>query len=86
MPFVGKALVVKEQYGPEYRFIGRGGGQHVFRVDPGGDREFEFMLFAGWSEGAVHNNPGDFNAYVKRSALEFNHPLESRYVAMEKKD
>ena len=43
------------------------------------------MLFAAWSEGAVLNNPQDFEAYVKRSALEFNHPARTAFIAREEK-
>jgi hypothetical protein len=85
MPFVGKAMVVKEKYRPEYQFVEHAGGQHTFRVTEDKNHSFEYMLFAGWSEGAVHNNPDDFERYVKRSALEFNHPPEIMYNSMEKK-
>jgi hypothetical protein len=85
MPFIGKALVVMEKYEPQYRFIQRAGGQHTFRLTAGEDKSFEYMLFAGWSEGAVHNNAKDFEAYVRQSAREFNHPLETRYIGIEEK-
>ncbi|MGW8315248.1 MAG: DUF4861 family protein [Bacteroidales bacterium] len=85
MPFVGKALVVKEKYKPEYQYVDRAGGQHTFRVNAAEDHHFEYMLFAGWSEGAVHNNQGDFEQYVVQSALEFNHPVETEFVATERK-
>ena len=85
MPFVGKAMVVKEKYRPEYQFIDRTGGQHTFRVNAPQDHSFEYMLFAGWSEGAVHNNQDDFKKYVQQSALEFNHPVDISYISTEEK-
>jgi hypothetical protein len=85
MPFVGKALVVKDKYKPEYQFIERAGGQHTFRVDAPEDHSFEYMLFAGWSEGAVHNNQEDFEQYVQQSAREFNHPAETVFITSEVK-
>lgn len=85
MPFVGKALVVKDEYKPQYQFIERAGGQHTFRVANAMDHRFEYMLFAGWSEGAVHNNPEDFETYVRQSAREFNHPLQTRFIGYEEK-
>jgi len=83
MPFVGKAIVVKEMYSPEYQYVDRARGQHTFRLNASPNHAFEYMLFAAWSEGAVHNTPQDFEKYVKQSALEFNHPVEIAFAGQE---
>ena len=38
-----------------------------------------------WSEGAVYNNQEDFEAYVRKTSLEFNHPIEIDFVKIEEK-
>ncbi|MFH0758391.1 MAG: DUF4861 family protein [Bacteroidota bacterium] len=86
IPFVGKAIVVKDQYHPVYRFTACAGGNHTFRVSPDSDNRFEYALFAAWSEGAVYNNQEDFKAYVQRSSLEFNHPVDISFVNVELKN
>ena len=65
MPFIGKALVVKDKYKPEYQFTENAGGNHTFRVTPDGENRFEYMLFAAWSEGAVYNTQQDFELIPK---------------------
>jgi hypothetical protein len=85
IPFVGKALVVKDKYLPEYQFTPNAGGNHTFKVTPDSKNQFEYMIFAGWSEGAVYNNQKDFEAYVKKTALEFNEPIDIEYEELEKK-
>ncbi len=85
VPFIGKALVVKDQYQPEYQFTPNSGGNHTFKVSPDVNNSFEYMLFAAWSEGAVYNTQKDFEAYVQQSAMEYDHPLEIDFVKVEKK-
>lgn len=85
MSFIGKALVVKDKYKPEYQFTTNAGGNHTFRVTPDSENRFEYMLFAAWSEGAVYNNLEDFEEYVVNTSIEFNNPIEIGFVNLEKK-
>ncbi len=73
--FVGTALIVRDQYQPHYVYVPSNGGNHTFAVAPNADRSFEFMLAAGWSEGAVNRTPAEFQDYVTRTAREYNAPL-----------
>jgi hypothetical protein len=73
--FVGTALVVRDAYAPSYRFVPDFNGNHAFSVTPNAAREFEYMLAAGWSEGAVNRSAADFQDYVLRTAREYNAPL-----------
>nr|WP_321268647.1 hypothetical protein [uncultured Sulfurimonas sp.] len=62
--FVGNALVVKDMYKPEYRYLKGFGGNHTFRIPQTDDLSYEYMIFAAWSEGAVYNTPELFKEYV----------------------
>lgn len=74
--FVGTALVVPEKYAPEYVFAPERGENHVFRIKPNADRSFEYLMAAGWSEGAVNRNADEFQRYATRAAEEYNAPPE----------
>jgi hypothetical protein len=73
--YVGTALVVPEKYSPEYVFVPGFSENHAFRVRPNQDLSFEYLIAAGWSEGSVNTNAGEFEAYVRRTAEEFNAPV-----------
>jgi len=81
--FVGKAMVVKDQYEPEYQFVPAHGGNHVFRINSPSGTSFEYCIFAAWSEGAVLNNPEEFIAYVLKSREEFTHPVVCSFGGLE---
>ena len=83
--FIGKALVVKDKYKPEYQYTENCGGNHTLRITPDSENRYEYMIFAAWSEGAVYNNKEDFEAYVQTTALEFNNPAVIEFIALEKK-
>jgi len=85
LPFIGKAIVVKEKFNPEYRYAEYEEGQHTFCVTPDTDNRFEYALFAAWSEGAVYNNREDFEKYVTTTAVELNNPVETFFVRYEEK-
>lgn len=74
--FVGTALVVPESYSPEYVFVPAYDGNHTYRIMPNEERAFEYLIAAGWSEGAVNQTAEEFREYVLRTAEEFNSPLE----------
>ena len=85
VPFVGKALVVKDKYLPQYQFTPNAGGNHTFKISPDSENRFEYMLFAAWSEGEVYKNQEEFEAYVQKTAMEFNHPIEIGFARIELK-
>lgn len=74
--YVGTALVVPEKYSPEYVFVPAFRENHVFRIAPNEERVFEYLVAAGWSEGAVNRTAEEFQDYVLRTAEELNSPLE----------
>ena len=73
--FVGTALIVPEKYAPEYVYIPSFQGTHAFRIKPGHDLSFEYVVAAGWSEGSMNRSPEEFRDYVLRVAEEFNSPV-----------
>jgi hypothetical protein len=84
--FIGTALIVKDKYKPEYQFISKHGGNHSFRIGAPQDHSFEFMLSSAWSEGAVYNNAKEFSDYIKKTALEYNDPVQTSFVRKQKKE
>lgn len=86
IPFIGKAIVVKDIFKPEYQYTEDFGGNHTLRVTPNGENSFDYIIFAAWSEGAVYNNQNDFEEYVKNTALEFNSPVEIKFISLEVKE
>ncbi len=85
LPFIGKAIVVKDIYKPEYQFTKVAGGNHTFRVTCDPQNRFEYMIFAAWCEGAVYNNRKDFEKYVQTTSLEYNNPVKTAYVKIQEK-
>jgi len=84
--FIGTALVVKDIYKPEYQFVADHKGNHTFRITAPMDRSFEFMVSSAWSEGAVYNNKKDFSDYIKKTRLEYNSPVQSNFIQIQKKE
>ena len=84
--FIGSALVVKDEYKPEYRFIESNSGNHAFAITQPQGNTFEFMLSSAWSEGAVYNTPEAFTEYIRKTALEYNNPLQTRFTAKQEKE
>jgi hypothetical protein len=84
--FIGTALIVKDIYKPEYQFVSDHKGNHTFRISAPRDHSFEFMLSSAWSEGAVYNNKTDFSDYIKKTRLEYNSPVQSSFIQIQKKD
>jgi len=83
--FVGTALIVKDQYKPEYQFVSERRGNHTFRLAVPDDKAFEYLLSSAWSEGAVYNNSDDFTDYIHKTSLEYNNPVESEFVGLQDK-
>ena len=84
--FIGSALIVKDEYKPEYRFIESNSGNHSFAITAPKDNSFEYLLSSAWSEGAVYNNPEDFTAYIRKTAQEYNNPLQIRFSGKQEKE
>jgi len=85
VPFIGTALVVKDKYNPQYQYIKDNEGNHAFRVVPDENKSYEYMLIAGWSDGAVYNTKESFDSYAQKCALEYNNPVNASLVKTEQK-
>lgn len=83
--FIGSALVVKEEYRPEYQLIEKHGGNHTFRIETPNGNSFEYMIASAWSEGAVYNTAEAFTDYIRMTAREYNHPLQTRFTGIQTK-
>ena len=83
--FIGSALVVKDIYHPEYQFVPFYHGNHTFKITPGQNNSYEFLLASAWSEGAVYNNKKDFTDYIRKSELEFNNPIQVQLAGIQEK-
>ena len=84
--FIGTALIVKDSYKPEYQYVSDHKGNHTFRIDAAKDNSFEFMLSSAWSEGAVYNNKKDFTDYIRKTSREYNSPVQSNFIQIQKKE
>ncbi len=84
--FIGTALVVKAAYEPEYQFISSNSGNHTFRINAPKGNSFEYLLSSAWSEGAVYNNAKDFTNYIRKTSLEYNNPVNARFVGQQVKE
>jgi len=82
---VGSALVVRDEYRPEYRFVADLKGNHTFAVTPAADGSFEYLIAGAWSEGAILRTWGEFEQYVLQTAREYNAPLRVRVGPVERR-
>lgn len=83
--FIGTALIVKEEYKPEYQFVSEHKGNHTFKINTSKENRFEYLLSSAWSEGAVYNNKTDFEDYIRETAIEYNNPLSTNFIRIDKK-
>ena len=83
--FVGTALIVKDEYKPAYQFVASRDGNHTFKITAEQDNTFEYLLSSAWSEGAVYNNEKDFSAYIRKTKLEYESPVQARFAQMQDK-
>ena len=83
--FEGIALVVRDIYKPEYTNIKGFGVNHTFKIPVTHDYSYEYMIMGGWSDGAVLNTPEKFKEYVKKTAIEYNNPIEVYIREIERK-
>ena len=80
---IASALVVKDDYAPEYQFVPDLQGNHTFRFAPRADGVYEYLIAGAWSEGAVLNTYEQFEQYVLTTAREYGSPVGVRFVARE---
>ena len=83
--FIGGAIVVKDCYKPQYRFVPAYEGNHVFCVTPDENNSYEYMVCTAWSEGTKLTNKKDFSKYVEQMAEEFNKPITYSFVKIDSK-
>lgn len=82
--FIGGAIIVKDCYQPNYRFIPEYEGNHTFCVTPV-ENTYEYMVCTAWSEGTKLTNQKDFDRYVEQMAEEFNKPVTYQFIKIESK-
>ena len=83
--FEGIALVVKDEYNPEYKNIKSLGGNHIFAIPVTRDHSFEYMILGAWSQGAVNTTAEEFGDYVITEAQKYNYPLRASVGPIEEK-
>ena len=83
--YVGTALVVKDCYDPQYRFIQARGGNHAFTIPVREDLSYEYLIAGAWSEGSILKTPDEFKAYVITTAREYNNPIEIKNMRIQTK-
>ena len=81
--FIGGAIVVKDCYKPQYRYIPAYNGNYVFCVTPDENCSYEYMVCTAWSEGTKLTNKKDFNKYVEQMAEELNKPITYSFVKID---
>lgn len=74
VPWEGIAIVIKDQYKPQYHNIKNDGGNHVFTIPLTASLDYQYMVFAGWSFGEVRNNEKEFINYVETEKKKYNTP------------
>jgi len=52
--FIGTAIIIKDEYKPEYQFAEEYKGNHTFKIHSPENDSFEYLLSSAWSEGAVY--------------------------------
>ncbi len=83
--FEAIALMVRDEYRPDYRETADFGGNHVFRIPVTEDREYEYLMAAGWSEGTVNRNETEFMDFIRTTSREYNNPIEVGAIVYEEK-
>ena len=83
--YVGTALVVKEEYKPEYQFVSSRGENHTFRIPVRDDLSYEYLIAGAWSEGSVLKTSDEFKKYILKTTKEYNNPLAAGNMKIERK-
>ena len=83
--FVGSALVVRDKYKPAYQLVKSMGPNHTFRIPVTGDMTYEYLIAGAWNEGVVYNTPELFKAYIRKTSMEYNNPVQAAFGALEQK-
>lgn len=83
--FIGMALAVKPEYRPTYQHIPTRNGNHAFRIAPNDACSYEYMVMASWEQGPLYNTKDSFNAYARKTYREYQAPIETKFVKIERK-
>ena len=89
--FIGGAMVVPDQYAPEYVYREETHGDevqgnHLFRITPDENGSFEYMIAGAWSEGEVLTNYQAFKEYVLNAASGMNTPVNVSFSELQYKE
>ena len=93
LAIVGAASALAAQEWPWYtqgdfvpeRRVAENQGNHTFSVTPRADGSFEYLIAGAWSEGAVVNTWGEFEAYVLKTARRYESPVRVRALGVERR-
>ena len=80
---IAGAIVVRDEFKPEFRFVDDFKGNYAFSVTPRRDLSYQYLIAGAWSEGAVLNTYAAFEQYVLQTAREYNSPIQVRVLARE---
>ena len=83
--YVGTALIVKDIYRPEFRFVRAFEGNYTFAIPVTKNLSFEYLIAAAWSEESVLKKPAEFKDYVTKTAKEYNNPVKVAFGKIEEK-
>ncbi len=74
VPWQATALIVKEEFQPEYVEIENWRGNHLFKIPATEDHKFEYKIAGAWSYNAQRNNESEFIEYIENEVLLYNQP------------
>ncbi|MEX2573189.1 MAG: DUF4861 family protein [Balneolaceae bacterium] len=86
VPWQATALIVKEEYQPEYVSIDNWRGNHLFKIPVTEDLSYEYMISGAWSHGVKRTNEEQFVEYIENEALKYNNPPEIEIHEHETRD
>jgi hypothetical protein len=84
--YVSTACIIKSKYNPSFQVVSIGNTEnYTFKVRPGKDLSFEYLVAASWSEGGPYRTNEDFKEYIIKTAKEYENPLKPQIGTIENK-
>lgn len=76
--YISTACIVKSRYNPYFQVVKAGNTEnYTFKVRPGKDLSFEYLVAASWSEGGPYKTNEDFKEYIIKTSKEYENPLKA---------
>lgn len=85
LDYAATALIVKDKYKPEYKYISAFEGNHALRMPLTKDLTFEYLITAGWNDAPDYRTIPEFKKYIKELAVDYNSPPTVSNFKLEKK-